>query len=245
MSKLYGDHNVVAKNRSAFLHSVLIDPTSLEILGPSHTNRIALVNSSDSSRAFFESPQKLDVEFNGYNDGCDGIFSFEGTGKPLGILTADCIPLLIWNFKERIYGILHVSLVNSINGLINTLGSMFSKLDIPTDSTFAYIGPCLTKYNYNLLRSGVWSRIQNQAIQIDPNFEKYTTKSADNKSLFFDLPLYTTDQLISNNFTRSNILASDICVADSKSQYFSNQKAKYDGHSTGRFLSTIEMIHND
>ncbi|WP_293443080.1 polyphenol oxidase family protein [Persephonella sp.] len=73
----------------------------------------------------------------------DGIFVKE-KGKPAGVLTADCLPVVITDFNS--FSVVHAGWRGLVNGIIeNALGFFDRKKDI-----FAFIGPSAGKCCYEV-----------------------------------------------------------------------------------------------
>ena len=107
----------------------------------------------------------------------------------LGVVTADCVPILIYDYKNKVVGCIHAGWKGAISGIIKNTVTKIKKIN-SSHKIYASIGPCIGKNSY----------------EVDLNFyKKFMSKSFKNKNYFrskgknkklFDLRKYTADKLI-------------------------------------------------
>ena len=110
-------------------------------------------------------------------------------GLALGVVTADCVPVIIYDFKNEIVGCIHAGWKGVLFGIIKNTVNKIKKLN-SNNKIYATIGPCIGKINY----------------EVDLNFyEKFLTLSIENKKYFsnknkkkklFNLRKFVADELI-------------------------------------------------
>ena len=150
---------------------------------------------------------------------------------PIGILTADCVPILIYDKKSNIIAAIHAGWKGAYKGIITKVINFLVNKGCRRKNIFAAIGPCITKRNYN----------------VKQNFlKRFIKKDKKNKMFFklrkniiyFDLPNYVKSQLKFNKI--SNIDHINIDTFDYKNNFFSARRSsrlKHDDY--GRNISII------
>ena len=150
---------------------------------------------------------------------------------PIGILTADCVPILIYDKKSNIIAAIHAGWKGAYKGIITKVINFLVNKGCKRKNIFAAIGPCITKRNYN----------------VKQNFlKRFIKKDKKNKMFFklrkniiyFDLPNYVKSQLKFNKI--SNIDHINIDTFDYKNNFFSARRSlrlKHDDY--GRNISII------
>ena len=67
----------------------------------------------------------------------------------LGVVTADCVPILIYDKKNNIIGCIHAGWKGAFGGIIENTISKIKKLN-SSCKLFASIGPCIGLKNYEI-----------------------------------------------------------------------------------------------
>jgi len=68
----------------------------------------------------------------------------------IGILTADCAPILLYDPAKKIIGCIHSGWKGALNGVIRNAIKKFYELNSNKDDLIAVIGPCIKKENYEV-----------------------------------------------------------------------------------------------
>ena len=68
----------------------------------------------------------------------------------IGILTADCAPILLYDPKKKIIGCIHSGWKGALNGVIKNTIKKFKELNSNIDDLIAVVGPCIGKENYEV-----------------------------------------------------------------------------------------------
>ena len=68
----------------------------------------------------------------------------------IGILTADCAPILFYDPKKKIIGCAHAGWKGAFNGVIQNTVKKFNELNSNNKDIIAVIGPCISKKNYEV-----------------------------------------------------------------------------------------------
>ncbi len=150
---------------------------------------------------------------------------------PIAVLTADCVPVLIYDKRKNIVAAIHAGWKGAFKDIITRVINFMSKKGSKKKDIIAVIGPCIASNNYN----------------VGKEFEKrFIKKSKRNKIFFknkkniiyFDLPNYVKSQLKLNKIT--NIEMKNIDTFNEKNNFFSARRALRLGHDDyGRNISII------
>ena len=153
-------------------------------------------------------------------------------GFALGVVTADCVPIIIYDVKNEIIGCIHAGWKGALLGVIKNTISIIRKIN-SDNKIYACVGPCIGKKSY----------------EVDKNFYKmFMAKSRQNKVYFsnknktkmlFNLRKFVTDKLIKANIKVDQV---DRDTFTEKSNFFSYRRScKLKQRDYGRCISTICM----
>ena len=92
----------------------------------------------------------------------------------IGILTADCAPILLYDPQKKIIGCIHSGWRGTLNGVIKNTIKKFKELDSNIDNLFAAVGPCIGKRNYEV-KIDFYEKFINQ----NPKYEEFFKKIVD------------------------------------------------------------------
>ena len=70
-------------------------------------------------------------------------------GLTLGVLTADCVPIIIYDLKNEVVGCIHAGWKGAISGVIKNTINLIKKIS-SKNKIFASIGPCIGKNSYEV-----------------------------------------------------------------------------------------------
>src|ERR1041385_5798405 len=114
----FGDKDVVEGNRVSFARRVGIDYDDVLWIDPSHSANVCIIDSCEVPLETYSQRATIDCDlFKGYETGFDGMLTFDPS-KLIGVLTADCIPLLVWHHETSLHGIVHVGLLGLLNNIV-------------------------------------------------------------------------------------------------------------------------------
>ena len=68
----------------------------------------------------------------------------------IGILTADCAPLIFYDVKNKIIGCVHSGWKGALNGIIGNTIKKFNELGSNANNMIAVVGPCIAKQSYEV-----------------------------------------------------------------------------------------------
>ena len=150
---------------------------------------------------------------------------------PIGILTADCVPILIYDDITKMIAAIHAGWKGAYKGIINKVINFMLKKGCDKKNIHAVIGPCITQKSYNVkkdfLRKFVKKNKKNSVF-----FKKRKNL------IYFDLPGYVKSQLKFNKIL--NIDHININTFDTKNNFFSARRSLRLNHDDyGRNISII------
>ena len=151
----------------------------------------------------------------------------------IGVLTADCVPIIICDERNKIVGCIHAGWKGAFSGIINNTIKKIKKLN-SNNNIYASVGPCIGEKNY----------------EVDIKFyKKFVSKSWKNKIYFkyksktkklFDLRRFATDKLLKLNVKVDQIEKDTFAE---KSNFFSYRRSqKFKQKDYGRCISTVRLI---
>lgn len=152
-------------------------------------------------------------------------------GLALGVLTADCAPVLLADAEAGVIGAAHAGWKGAVSGIIaNTVAAMRA-LGARADRIVATIGPTISLDNYEVGPDFVDSLLAGHRDAAN----RVATPAGGREH--FDLPGFVFDQLHDAGIA----LAHDtgLCTYADARRYFSHRRATHEGTTTGRQISII------
>ena len=152
----------------------------------------------------------------------------------IGILTADCSPILLYDPQEKIIGCIHSGWKGALNGVILNTVKKFKELNSNLNETIAVIGPCLNKENYE-----VKIDFYKKFIEKDLKYRNFFKKT-DNNKLFFDLRGFVNKQI--SDLGIKNIENIEMDTFSQKDLFYSYRRSLIKKEKDyGRCISVILM----
>ncbi len=154
-------------------------------------------------------------------------------GIALGVLTADCVPIIIYDFKTNIVGCIHAGWKGAFSDIIHKTIKKIKKIN-SNNRIYASVGPCIGKKSY----------------EVDNDFyKKFLIKSKNNKIYFsnknkkkklFNLRKFVTDKLLKLNVRVDQINRDTFAE---KSNFFSYRRScKLKQKDYGRCISAVRLL---
>jgi hypothetical protein len=161
------------------------------------------------------------------------------TAKPgitLGILTADCAPVLFADPKAKVIGAAHAGWRGAVSGVLQQTVASMVELGASRHRILAAIGPCIGRFSYE-----VGADFPAPFLAQDPANARHFLPSIRDQRYMFNLPGYVHDQLSALGLAEVDFTGHDTCAEED--QFFSyrrstiRQEADY-----GRQISLIGMM---
>ncbi len=152
---------------------------------------------------------------------------------PIGILTADCVPLLICDKKNNFIAAIHAGWKGAYKGIISKVIKFMIKKGSDPKNITAAIGPAISVSSYE-----VKIDFKKKFIKKDKKNNKFF--KVKNKKLYFNLPNYVKSCLLKNKI--KNIETINIDTFNINNNFFSARRALRLNHDDyGRNISIIML----
>jgi YfiH family protein len=154
-------------------------------------------------------------------------------GLVLGILTADCAPVLLADAKARVIGAAHAGWKGALADVTDSVIEAMEQLGAARTRIAAAIGPCITQSNYE-----VGPELVAAFNHADPANAQFFRPSARADHFRFDLPGYVASRLRSAGIVNVETVAA--CTYAREDEFYSFRRATHRGETDyGRQLSAI------
>ncbi len=108
----------------------------------------------------------------------------------LGVLTADCVPILLADIDAGVIGAAHAGWKGALGGIAEATLSAMEKLGARRKNTFAAIGPCIRQASYE-----VGAELRNIFVSRSYENSRHFTPSVNTGHFMFDLAAFVLDSL--------------------------------------------------
>ncbi len=150
---------------------------------------------------------------------------------PIGILTADCAPILIFDSKNKMVAAIHAGWKGAYKGIVKKVIKFMIQKGCSTDNITAVIGPCISLKNYEVKQD-----FKKRFIKKDRNTRIFFKKIGN--KYFFSLNKYIYSQLRSLDIKKIDIINKD--TFNLKNNFFSARRSIGRNESDyGRNISII------
>jgi len=164
---------------------------------------------------------------------CDAIIS-EVKNIGIGVLAADCAPILFYDPIKKIIGCVHSGWKGALNGIIKNTVKKFNDLKSNNNDLIAVIGPCIGKNSYEV-KSDFFNKFIIQNKKNDAFFKKTSDVNYN-----FDLRGFINQELTNLNINKIENI--EIDTFSRKDIFYSYRRScvnKEDDY--GRCISVILM----
>jgi hypothetical protein len=156
-------------------------------------------------------------------------------GIMLGILTADCAPVLFADAKARIIGAAHAGWNGALGGVIESAVSAMTALGARRENIHAAIGPCISQAAYE-----VGPEFKQRFCSNDDSYARFFLPSERPGHWQFALEEFVADRL--NRAGLGGIEKLSACTYSGESEFFSYRRATHRAEPDyGRQLSAIAL----
>lgn len=150
----------------------------------------------------------------------------------LGILTADCAPVLFADHEAVVVGAAHAGWRGALAGVTDTTIAAMERLGARRENIHAAVGPCIAQPSYE-----VDEAFRRRFAEQDPDNSRFFTSGASGKA-HFDLEAYVVHRLIAAGVGEVEALNLDT-YAD-PDRFYSYRRSTHRGEADyGRQLSAI------
>ncbi|HXI99926.1 MAG TPA: peptidoglycan editing factor PgeF [Micropepsaceae bacterium] len=155
----------------------------------------------------------------------------------LGVLTADCVPILLCDRESGVIGAAHAGWNGALSGVVDSVLDAMERLGANPERIRAALGPCIGQANYE-----VGPEFEARFRAADPDNERFFVASTREGHWQFDLQGYVGHRLREGGVQSPEILGA--CTYTNETQFFSYRRATHRGEPDyGRQLSAIMLQH--
>ncbi len=155
-------------------------------------------------------------------------------GLALGIVTADCAPVLLADSQAGVIGAAHAGWKGAFTGVLGATVEAMERLGAARDRIVAAVGPCIARKSYE-----VDDLFHRRFVEADPANDRFFTPGREGHHQF-DLEGYVLARLADTGVTRAEALELD--TYSDPDRFFSYRRSVHKGEPTyGRQLSLIAL----
>ncbi len=176
----------------------------------------------------------VDATYDGARPEADALVTAT-PGLVLGVLTADCGPVLFMDPENGVIGAAHAGWKGALGGVLeNTVDAMVS-LGARREAIRACLGPSISARNYE-----VGPEFVERFLAQDPSFDVFFSPSERPGHAMFDLPGLTVRRLSDSGVRAENL---DLCTYADPQAFFSYRRTTHAGEPDyGRQISAIAIM---
>ena len=214
----------VEGNRSTFLHEFDLPLHHLLLVEQVHGDDVLVVNSKNHDVSHFQ-----DVK-------ADAIVSNQA-GLMLGMLVADCYPVLMIDKQKQVIAVVHVGWRGAANGILDkTVTAMVQEFGCDVEQIKVMVGPGIGAAHYQVGKdvreafrsgSGNWNKI---------------AEEAEFGSWHLDIQHSIELQLLATGILKRHCELTDLCTWEHRELFFSYRR---DDGDTGRQLGFIMLPNGE
>ena len=209
----------VKKNLDLVSEKFGIKRKNLVLMHQTHSNKVIVINKKNKNKKII----------------ADALVT-KSEGLAISVLTADCVPIILYDEINNIIGCIHAGWKGAISGIIENTLNKFKEMNI-NNKINAAIGPCIGHESYE-----VGLEFFNKFLKDSEINKKFFSKK-NNEKFLFNLRDYVNNKL--SNFgvhNIDNINADTFKDTDNFFSYRRSQKLKEADY--GRCISTICLVKN-
>lgn len=175
----------------------------------------------------------VDAAYDGARPQADALVTAT-PGIVLGVLAADCGPILFADPQNRVIGAAHAGWKGALTGVLeNTIAAM-ETLGARRETIVACLGPSISRASYE-----VGPEFVERFLGFDAAYGKYFTPSEKPGHSMFDLPALTVDRLRAAGVTAESL---GICTYPDTDRFFSYRRTTHAQEKDyGRQISAIAI----
>ncbi|HHG89065.1 MAG TPA: peptidoglycan editing factor PgeF [Devosia sp.] len=212
------DKKNVAANRTRIMDALGLPPPKLATLSQVHSTRVITVS--------------RDFDFSSRPE-ADGMVT-KSPGIALGVLSADCTPVLFADPGAGIIGACHAGWRGAVDGIITSTIAAMSILGAEPARIIAAIGPTIFMENYE-----VGPDFTADFLARHKEGKRFITRLGSRKREHFDLPGFVRAELERSGITQIGLAGA--CTYANPEYYFSHRHATHNKCQTGRQISIIAL----
>ena len=209
----------IVKNRRTLAHTLAMkENVHFVVANQTHSDHIKVIHAQES-----KGWESLDDVI----EDCDALITQE-KNIILTILTADCVPILLYDPKKEVIAAVHAGWKGTKAKIAaKTVLEMQIMFGCKAENILAGVGPAIGKCCYE-----VGEDVAEHFLDLPGGYEKQEEKYQ------LDLPYINKYQLLETGLSEAHIEMSRVCTACETERFFSYRKEQ---GCSGRFMSLIGM----
>ena len=209
--------NNVSKNIKIALNALGIEKKRLKLINQIHSNKIFFINNNNLNKDIYG----------------DGLIT-ENKNIALGILTADCAPIFIFDKKKSIVCCLHSGWKGALNNIVSKGIKKIKRKKIKSQNIIVIVGPCLGFNNFE-----VDKKFKLKFIKKNRSYQKFFKSKNRNKDIF-DLRNLINFQISKEGIDNVFNIRKD--TYKNSHIFFSHRRATHQNKiQTGRMINIISL----
>jgi len=208
--------NIIKKNLKIVKDKISTKSKDIFLMNQIHSNKLVFINKN--------------FNFNRKKVKADAVIT-DQKKIPIAILTADCVPILLYDKKKNMVAAIHAGWKGAFKEIIKKVISFMINKGCKRKNIIAAIGPSIQEKSYNVKEDFL-----KRFIKKDKNNKIFFKKNKN--QIYFNLPNFVKSQLKSNKITNIDVIKID--TFDKKNNFFSARRSlrlKHDDY--GRNISII------
>ena len=206
----------ILKNLAYVSQKIFVNKDKLVLMNQSHSNKVIEIKKNNYKKKINSDAMITKVR-----------------GLALGVVSADCVPVIIYDLKNEIVGCIHVGWKGAFSGIIKNTINKTKKIN-SGNKIFASVGPCIGKKSY----------------EVDITFYKrFLNKSKKNKKYFSNKnktkKLFNLRKFVADKLTELKVKVDHVNrdTFREKSNFFSYRRScKLMQNDYGRCISVVRLI---
>lgn len=155
-------------------------------------------------------------------------------GLLLGILTADCVPVLLYDSKAQVIGAAHAGWKGAIGGVTDNMIAAMEKLGARRENMVCAIGPCIAQHSYE-----VDAQFRRRFLDVDKDNSQYF-ENGRAAHFQFDIESYVADRIARSGVAKIEKLGLDTYANEDRYYSYRRSCHKKEG-GYGRQISVIGL----
>lgn len=166
---------------------------------------------------------------------CDALVTAK-SGVVIGVLAADCTPVLFADAEAGIIGAAHAGWRGALGGVLEATVARMVECGAVRDRITCAIGPTISQSAYE-----VGPEFEAEFVSQNPDFKEFFKVTAAGERPFFDLPGFVRSRLKASGLSEIEDVA--ICTYENESELFSYRRTTHRQEvDYGRQISAIVLI---
>ena len=208
----------VLKNLSIVSKKMGVDKNNLYTMSQTHSNKVVIINKNNQDIKRVDSDALITNIKN----------------ISISVLTADCVPILIYEKINNVVACIHAGWKGAINGIVENTFNKMMRLN-ENNNFYVAIGPCIGLENYE-----VGKEFYDKFIHENKKNERFFFQNENNK-FNFDLRKYVNFKI--TKFDVKYLENIDLDTYAEKENFFSFRRSRKLGEKDyGRCISTIGLV---